>query len=275
MRSSADHPGKPSSNERVCRPFSRQVFFFSFLLLLSGIAQIGCSRPLTVPIGTERLYGTEQPFPLLLVYLPGNGDPPNAFKRNGLVAMLRERNIDVDVLGVNAHLGYYQNGSVLERLKQDVIDPAKKRGYRIWLVGNSLGAYGAMLYTARYPADIQGVVLLGAYAGDRGIIHEIEHAGGLQAWDPGTIDYKDWDRQLWSWLKGYEGHASEHPPLYLGYGRWDRFAYGQDFLARVLPADRVVVIAGGHDWSTWKKAWGLVLEKLAPQLREGAGRTSP
>jgi pimeloyl-ACP methyl ester carboxylesterase len=238
------------------------------LLLALALFQNGCVRPLTVPIETELLAGAEQPHRILLIYLPGNGDAADAIQQNGLISQLRDRNVTVDVLGVNAHLGYYRNGSILERLKQDVIDPAKKRGYeRIWLVGNSLGAYGSILYVARYPADIAGVVLLGAYAGDRAVIGEIEHAGGLRAWHPGTIDYKDWDRQLWSWLKQYEGHASEYPPVYLGYGRWDRFTYGQDLLATVLPADRVVVVAGGHDWSTWRKTWGLLLEQMASQLK--------
>ncbi len=244
---------------------SRVLFLLLFIL---AVFQSGCARPLTAPIETEFLSGTEQPHHILLVYLPGNGDAVDAFKRNGLISLLRERNSNADILGVNAHLGYYRNGSILERLKQDVIDPAKKRGYdRIWLVGNSLGAYGSLTYAARYPADLSGVVLLGAYAGERAMIHEIERAGGLRAWVPGTIDAKDWEHQLWSWLKQYEGHASEYPPLYLGYGRWDRFAYAQDLLATVLPADRVVVVAGGHDWSTWKKAWGLLLERIGPQLQ--------
>jgi pimeloyl-ACP methyl ester carboxylesterase len=240
--------------------------FFLFVILAAFLG--GCARSLAVPIETELLADTEQPLRILLVYLPGNGDAADAFKRNGLIPLLRERSISADILGVNAPLGYYRNGSILERLKLDVIDPARKRGYdRIWLVGNSLGAYGSILYAARYPADISGVVLLGAYAGERGIIRKIEQAGGLRTWDPGTLDEKDWDRQLWSWLKQYAAHASEYPPVYLGYGRWDRFTYAQDLLATVLPADRVVVVAGGHDWGTWKKAWGLLLERMASQFK--------
>jgi pimeloyl-ACP methyl ester carboxylesterase len=238
------------------------------LLLLLALFQHGCVKPLTVPIGTELLSGSEQPLRLLIIYLPGNGDAADAFKRNGLVSPIGDRQISADIVGVDAHLGYYQNGSVIERLKQDVIDPAKKRGYdRIWLVGNSLGAYGSLLYASRYPADISGIVLLGAYAGERGIIREIDGAGGLNTWEPGTIVEKDWERQLWTWLKRYRGHASEYPPVYLGYGRWDRFTYAQDLLATALPADRVVVIPGGHDWSTWKKAWSLLFEKIAVQMR--------
>jgi len=268
MPAHADHHGMRHRAEGSLRRSFRRAAGYVFLFAVLAVFQSGCARQFSIPIETEQLAGSEQPPRILLVYLPGNGDAADAFKRNGLIAMLRERNLNVAVLGVNAHLGYYQNGSVLMRLKQDVIDPAKKRGYdRIWLVGNSLGAYGSVLYAARYPADISGVVLLGVYAGDKKIINEIEHAGALRSWAPGTIEEKDWDRQFWSWLKRYEGRASEYPPVYLGYGRWDRFAYGQDLLATVLPAGRVVVVAGRHDWSTWKKAWGLLLEQIAPQLK--------
>jgi len=268
MPAHADHHGMRHRAEGSFRRSFRRAAGYVFLFAVLAVFQSGCARQLSIPIETEQLAGSEQPLRILLVYLPGNGDAADAFKRNGLIAMLRERNLNVDILGVNAHLGYYENGSILMRLKQDVIDPAKKRGYsRIWLVGNSLGAYGSVLYAARYPADISGVVLLGVYAGDKKIINEIEHAGALRSWTPGTIEEKDWDRQFWSWLKRYEGRASEYPPVYLGYGRWDRFAYGQDLLATVLPAGRVVVVAGGHDWSTWKKTWGLLLEQIAPQLK--------
>ncbi len=268
MPTHPDHHGMLHRAKRSRRSSFSRVSGLFFLFALLSVFQGGCARPLNVPIETERLAGTEQPHCILLIYLPGNGDAADAFNRSGLNAMLRERDLNVDVLGVNAHLGYYRNGSILERLKQDVIEPAKKRGYeRIWLAGNSLGAYGSILYVARYPADIAGVVLLGAYAGEQGIIREIEQAGGLRNWDPGTIEKRDWDRQLWSWLKHYEGHASEYPPVYLGYGRLDRFIYAQELLTTVLPADRVVVVSGGHDWSTWKKAWGLLLERIASQLQ--------
>ena len=185
MLAHADHHGMQHRAERSLRSlFNKGSGLFILLLILSVFQGSGCTRPLTVPIETELLAGTEQPHRILLIYLPGNGDTADAFKRNGLITLLHERNIIVDVLGVNALLGYYRNGSIMERLKQDVIDPAKKRGYdRIWLVGNSLGAYGAITYATRYPDDISGVVLLGAYVGDREIIREIEHADGLRTWD--------------------------------------------------------------------------------------------
>lgn len=241
----------------------------AFLLLILSVCFNGCVHPLTVPIETERLSDEHLPHHLLFVYLPGNGDPPAAFERHGLAALVRERGIPADIIAVNALLGYYDNGTILDRLKQDVIDPAKSAGYdRIWLIGNSLGAYGSLSYTARYPADIAGVVLLGAYAGERGIIREIEQAGGLKAWEPGKIEKKDWERQLWSWLKSYDARQPASAHIYLGFGRYDRFAYAQDLLATVLPPDRVAVIAGGHDWPTWKKLWGLLLSRISANLEQ-------
>jgi hypothetical protein len=50
--------------------------------------------------------------------------------------------------------------------------------------------------------------------------------------------------------------------MYLGYGRSDRFARGHLLLAKILPADCVVVEDGGHDWPTWLALWGRVLDAM-------------
>lgn len=105
-----------------------QVTLRSFLLLILCVCFYGCVQPLTVPIGTERLSDEHLPHHLLFVYLPGNGDPPAAFERHGLAAMVRDRGIPADIIAVNALLGYYENGTILDRLKQDVIDPQSQRG---------------------------------------------------------------------------------------------------------------------------------------------------
>src|SRR5512134_2051801 len=61
---------------------------------------------------------------LLIVLLPGNGDKPSAFEKHGLIDAVRKRGIPSDLVAVNAHLGYYRDGSIFRRLKEDVIDPA-------------------------------------------------------------------------------------------------------------------------------------------------------
>jgi pimeloyl-ACP methyl ester carboxylesterase len=200
----------------------------------------------------------------LLVYLPGNGDDPDAFADNGLIMSLRSHGLDAAVVGVNAHLGYYSNNTLVARLKEDVIEPAKNRGFStIWLVGNSLGGVGSLMYIKEHSDDIAGVVLLGPFVGDRKIIKEIRRGGGIHKWDPGTVKETDWQRRQLVWLKEYGRAGQSAPPLYLGYGTGDRFVDGQDLLAGLLPSERVVAINGGHDWRTWRTAWKMLVRKIS------------
>lgn len=222
-----------------------------------------CAPKITIPIGTVWDF---QPAPaehrLLIVYLPGNGDPPDAFRRRGLLEAMRMRGIPADVVGVNAVLDYYNNGSVFRRLEEDVIGPAKAKGYRrIWLVGNSLGGYGALAYLGVHREEIAGVVLLGPFAGDRETIEEIDKAGGLRNWDPGPLEPADWKRKLLLFLKDYQQRPEAYPPVYLGFGSHDRLAESQRFLATILPPERVIEIPGGHEWRTWRELWQRFLEQ--------------
>jgi pimeloyl-ACP methyl ester carboxylesterase len=169
-------------------------------------------------------------------------------------------------------------GTMATRLKQDVIDPARAKGYeRIWLIGNSLGGFGSLSYVREYPNEIAGVVLLGPYLGERPLIKEIRHAGGLLRWEPGDVLLKSKDgteKHIWTWLKenGQPGQSwagdKERPKkqgcvpkIFLGYGRYDRFAYAQDYLSTLLPPEQVIAIDGGHDWSTWKTLWTRFLDQ--------------
>ena len=231
--------------------------------LAASLFSAGCAAPLTIPIATVWY---EQPaaaaHALLIVYLPGNGDKSEAFERHGLLESLRNSGVPADVVGVNAVLGYYTNGSIFQRLEDDVIKPAKTKGYeRIWLVGNSLGGYGALAYLGGHKNEIAGVVLLGPFVGDREPIEAIMKMGGLRNWDPGQIDPTDWKKKLLLLLKDYDQHRDAYPPVYLGFGSFDKFAVSQRFLAEVLPKDRVIELSGGHEWWTWSKAWKQFMEK--------------
>lgn len=250
--------------------------------LLFLLPVLGCNppyRPATVPIDTIRYDAPGGPHQELMVFLPGYGDTPSAVERHGLVRAVWARGLAADIVAVDAHLGYYQDGTILTRLKEDVINTAKAGGYKnIWLVGTSLGAYGAILYAGHYPQDITGVVLLGPFLGEKKTVDEIRQAGGLQQWDPGEVGNKtkeDWEKQIWLWLKlrqkqgdfrlwskDCEQEKGCLPKIYLGYGKLDRFSRGQDLLASVLPPEYVVALFGGHDWMTWKRAWDTVLDRM-------------
>jgi pimeloyl-ACP methyl ester carboxylesterase len=245
------------------KTFVRGCRRYLSIALAAAFFLFGCVPPVTVPIETVNY---ERPAPaqrsLLIVYLPGNGDKPTAFERHGLLGALRQKGIPADVVGVNAHLGYYRNGSIFQRLKEDVIDPARAKGYdRIWLVGNSLGAYGSLAYLGEHAEDIAGVVLLGPFVGDKEELEAVRKADGLAKWDPGPVDAMDWKKKLLLLLKDYGQHRDDYPPIYLGYGKFDKFAASQRFLAELLPPERVIELTGGHEWWTWSRLWEQFLDR--------------
>jgi pimeloyl-ACP methyl ester carboxylesterase len=159
------------------------------------------------------------------------------------------------MVAVDAHLGYYYKRTIVDRLRQDVIAPARKRYDRIWLAGISLGGTGSLLYAAEHPEDVDGLVLLAPFLGEDKVIAEVEAAGGLQGWKtPEPLAADDFQRRLWFWLQG----ATRPPariPIYLGWGRDDSFARANGLLARELPPDHVFTASGGHDWKAWTALW--------------------
>jgi pimeloyl-ACP methyl ester carboxylesterase len=205
----------------------------------------------------------------LLVMLPGAYSDPDEFVREGFVEAVRARKLAVDVVRVDAHLGYYNHKTILERLDRDVIAPARAKGYRaVWLLGISVGGFGSLLYAQTRPGEIAGLVVLAPYLGERAQSMDIANAGGLARWQgpleapPGSDPRTPNEAQLWQWLRGYAGAAGDRPPLYLGYGLGDRFAFSHRLLAAALPAGRVFTTQGGHDWPEWKRLWEDILPRL-------------
>ncbi len=197
---------------------------------------------------------------ILLVMLPGYGMERDDFARHGFVDAVHERGWPVDIIAVRPDVGLYLDGTVAERLHEDIVLSARSAPSALWFLGVSLGAMGALLYARRYPRHVAGVILLAPFLGSPGLIAEVAEAGGLAHWDPGDVRPADLERQLLSWLKARPPTAQDALALYLGYGRGDRFARGAAVLAQELPAPRVMVIDGGHDWETWKRLWQHVLD---------------
>jgi hypothetical protein len=259
---------------------STRSLVLAVLAFLACATLTGCSAwfPLTVPMRMiDEPAQCAKPPETLLVMLPGAYSRPEDFVREGFVAAVRARRIAADLQLVDAHLGYYKNKSIVERLQLDVLTPAFQHGYKhVWIVGISIGAFGAMLVpalqlqdpNATQPADfaIDGIVALGPYLGQRQMSDEISEQGGLRSWRAprGRLDPDDIDNILWRWLQQVAGGAqgSSRPALYLGYGRDDRFAFSDALLAAGLPADHVDTVPGGHEWAPWLNLWGRVLMRL-------------
>lgn len=225
-----------------------------FALPLVGLALLtGCARlrPAPAPLRTIELR-QESGSPCLVVLLPGRRDSPEDFARHDFSGIAARAGIRADLVAVDAHLGYYYRQTILERLREDVIAPARKRYDRIWLTGISLGGTGSILYANEHPGEVDGIVLLAPFLGEEPVIDEVAAAGGLRGWKaPASLEPDDFQRRMWSWLARYEGQ----PPLYLGYGTRDDFARANGLLADALPSGRVFTVDGGHDWKAWRVLW--------------------
>lgn len=208
----------------------------------------------------------------LLVFLPGAYDTPTDFILHGFVSALRARNIAADLTLADTHVGYYTAGQLVERLHHDIIGPARNKGYRhIWLIGISLGGYGALLYATQHASEISGLFLMAPFLGNRSLLAQIERVG-LPHWQAQPSMAQDDDQQLWLWLKHYCAQiktaccdaslSSAIPfPLYIGYGIGDRFTASNRMLATNLPEQYVMTTKGAHEWTAWQRLWTDFLER--------------
>lgn len=197
----------------------------------------------------------------LLLMLPGAKNTPQQLAEHGFIGALRERALPVDVLALNVHVDLYLDHAEVERVLHHALDELHAHGYRrIWVLGISLGASGAMICATRRAAEIEGVFLLAPFLGTRGIIAEVQAAGGLRSWQAGQIGSGDHERALLEQIRRCVLRDERALPIYLGYGREDRYRGASAMLSECLSRDRVTVRPGGHDWETWVVLWHELLD---------------
>lgn len=198
---------------------------------------------------------------ILLLMLPGAKNTPQQLADYGFIRALRERDLPVDVLVLDTHVDLYLDRADIELLLLQTLDEVRASGYhRIWLLGISLGGTGAMLCATQRSAEIEGVLLLAPFLGTRGIIAEVEAAGGLQKWQAGEITNRDYERALLEQLRHCPPGTAGFPPVFLGYGHEDRYRGSSVMLSAHLPEHHISVIPGGHDWETWVVLWHKLLD---------------
>jgi len=205
----------------------------------------------------------------LLVFLRGLGGSNEIFEKHGLVQSMFDKGYPFDIVAPDAHMGYYKAETLGERLYNDIILPAREKGYReIWLAGTSMGGLGAMMYLTDYADSVDAVILLSPFLGWGGIIDEINEAGGLKSWKPGPHTIEDWQRFLWAWIKRYDAAQTKKPEIYLGYGDDDFFTESQELLSGVLPEDHTTVVDGWHTYSTLRRLWARYMIDMADRFKE-------
>ncbi len=245
-------------------------------------------QPLTQPMSridiriTPKMQATT-----LLVMLPGAYDSANDFIEQGFVPMAQNLHAGADITLLDAHIAYYTNQQIVERLRDEVINPAKAKGYQhIWLVGISLGGYGSLLYSMRSGLNIDGIFIMAPFMGSRHLPAQVAKAGGIRHWTPDFLIPEksslptpalDIDEELWLWLKRYseKENAARHPRIYLGYGLQDRFTASNQLLAEVLPASQVIRVEGGHTWQPWLTLWQQFLNIKPWDLKPVGPTTAP
>jgi enterochelin esterase-like enzyme len=170
------------------------------------------------------------------------------------------------VLLADSHLGYARNGTLLERLRDDVLQPAVQQGYRrIWLVGISLGGFASFGLLMRHAELIEGIVAISPYVGRPALIQQVAAAGSAQAFARQRGVDNDREADLWTWLAQSDAELRDKIHLYTG--SQDRFIEGQRLLGTLLAAGHVQEVPGDHDWSAWRALWSRWLAR-APWPRD-------
>lgn len=221
--------------------------------ILVSLLLLGCAA-LRKPSGPIPVKLVPAPQPgegrALVIVLPGKSDDLDDLAASGIAASVQKAWPQADVLLAGATLSYVAEGRVAERLHDEIITPARARGYReIWLTGASLGGMNALLYERRYPHDVTGLVLYAPFMGPPSLQRKIADAGGLAAWDPGpapaAVDKDNYGIEMWRVAKTAPGR------IWLVCGDRDRFINAARLIAAVLPPERFVQEKGGHDWDVW------------------------
>ena len=191
---------------------------------------------------------------VLLVLLAGAYDAPARFIDHGLDTDCRDAGFGAALCLVGTDLDAVTDGRMIEALRRQVIEPARTIGVgRIVLGGISIGAMTALQYHDACPADVDELLLLAPYPGNRAITAEISAAGGVHAWQPGRLPADAGELRSWRALKRLAGRGAV--PAWLGYGNDDRFADAHKMMAGALPAERVCALPGGHSWPVWRRLW--------------------
>lgn len=232
-----------------------------------ALLSLGCTylRSGQAPLRHETLAssGTD----CVIVLLPGFGDSPEHFKKHTFADALGQGEGRCDLEVVDSHFGYYRDAVIVERLAAR-LESLAPRYQRLWLVGVSLGAYGAALAAQARPDLVDGVVLISPFLGVpkavRPLVSRIESGGGLEAFD-GPVQAPTKAKNhfvmvepLWKWLAERARDEGQGSRVVLAFGADDGFAWMHRVVGAAMDPTDVIEQPGGHDWHTFRGLWSVV-----------------
>ncbi len=230
------------------------LFALCVVLLSCGLAP---SRPVSIQDFRDEVKQKKH----LVILLSGRGASFDYFEHQQWVEIARRYTEDYDFIAPFLHYGYFMTGDMTTPLHEDVILPAKKRGYEtISLAGISMGGLGSLFYSQKYPDEIDRIFLFSPYLGKDEVHAQIRADGGLDKWRLRMENSGDWNYDIWQHLQDITRHPQSQQKLFLGFGDKDRLT-GHDLLASALPAKQVIKLPGNHDDVTFTKLWQAMLEQ--------------
>jgi len=203
----------------------------------------------------------------LVIVLPGVGDSLATLSRSGVAAAIQRGMPDADVMLVELTLPYYMEGRSAERLRDEIVRPARAQGYRdIYLAGASLGGMGVLAYERAYPNDMRGLILMAPFMGDGKLLQDIQSGGGLTSWQASTVVERDANAaavENWRLIQSWARDPARTHAVWLICGESDRFHAAAEMIAERLPAEHYISLRGGHQWRTWIQGAEQAFAKLA------------
>jgi pimeloyl-ACP methyl ester carboxylesterase len=237
-------------------------------LMLAGCVTLGSAEE-PIPV---RLVPAPQPTEdrTLVIVLPGIGADAEDLERHEVAAMIQRSWPNADTVLTSAAFAYYApEGRLVERLHDELVEPARRQGYRhIWLIGASLGGAGVLLYEHEHPGEVTGVMAFAPYLGGDETPEQIRQAGGLSYWH--SPDYKpskpnpwfDYPRMIWTTAREWLFRPEQANRIWVICGKDDDLRPDAQLLASSLPRTHYLEVPGGHRWSVWLKSLDLAVRKI-------------
>ena len=241
---------------------------------LAGCFTIGNSK---VPIGTVSLPALRPAAErTLVIVLPGFGNDAQDMKDHGLAEVIQESWPEADVLLTSATFAYYRDGKLVPRLHEEIVGPARSKGYaRVWLAGASLGGMGVLLYEREHPGEVTGLVLFAPFLGNSDLLDEIRAAGGPRSWDPGLLPEEmngdNYQRQVWKMVKAWMSRPELARRVWLACGTSDHLIKDVRLLAPQLPESHYLELPGGHTWGLWISSAKEVFSRIRRESDPSSG----
>lgn len=221
--------------------------------LLCGGCNLFAETSVPMPLA---VYGDPSQARQVVVLLPGIRDRGEDFADAGFI---RDAQSHIDsgrlaLIAVDAHVGYYRERTVTERLVEDILHRWPDRQFIF--AGISLGGFGSLTVARRHPERIESLLLLAPFLGEKPFLQRLER---------GSPDAQPDDDALAQELVGIWQFllSPQAPPYVLAYGNDDSFQPFYQHLSGQRPELTPLRIEGGHDWDTWRALWQRWLAKDA------------